>query len=139
MAQLVGHGVQAGVNALVNEPAPSLSGLVTGRAAEPQTLPQRLRQYVNDTVAADDAALRQRELDYQQRTQGSFGGDVGGVVGSVLPYLAPTRALQALGTRVAGAVLPATRAAGVLGRAVSGATQGAVTAATQPVLGEDCR
>jgi len=117
VAQLVGHGVQAATDRLPE-----------GNA---------LRAYVAQTVAADDAALRQRERDYQQRTQGSVGADVGGVIGSVVPYLAPTRALQGIGGKVAGAVLPSRAAAGVAGRAVSGASQGAITGALQPVTEGD--
>lgn len=132
-AQLIGHGVRAGVNALVEAPSPSSPR----HALERETLPQRLRQYVNDTVAADDAALRQREIDYQQRTRGSVGAEVGGAVGSLLPYLAPTRALQGLGSKVVGAVLPRGAASGVIGKAVSGATQGAITGALPPVTEGD--
>lgn len=67
-AQAVQHGVQWGVNKLIDAPQQSLSGLVTGQTPQAETLPQRFRQYVNETVAADDAAMRQREADYQART-----------------------------------------------------------------------
>ena len=77
IAQLVGHGVNAGANLLPE-----------GNA---------VRGYVNRTVASDDAAMRQREADYQARTSGNAGSYTGAAAGEVLPWMMGIGALRSAG------------------------------------------
>lgn len=80
-----------------------------------------------------DAAVRQREADYQRRT-GSLGGSyVGAAVGEILPWMTGMGELRAAGLlpKIAGTGVKATAKKGAL-LAVEGATMGAA----QPVLGD---
>jgi hypothetical protein len=86
-----------------------------------------------DTVAQDDAAMRQREEDYQARTAGNTGSYIGAVPGEVLPWMVGLGELRAAG------LLPTITQGGIKGAAKKGgllAAEGAVMGATQPVLGE---
>lgn len=76
-----------------------------------------------ETVAQDDAALRQREADFQARTRGNAGAKVGGLAGDTAAAVALTRRIP----------MPAT---GVLPRLVAGGAGGALYGASQPVLDE---
>lgn len=117
------HGVsqfaEHGINALANR-------LPSGNP---------VREYINRTVASDDAALRQREADYQARTDGNAMSYAGAVGGEVLPFMAaaPAKILGAVG-QGASRLLPAS--APVLRKVASGAAQGAAIGAVQPVVGE---
>ena len=80
-----------------------------------------------------DAAVRQREADYQRRT-GSLGGSyVGAAVGEILPWMTGMGELRAAGLlpKIAGTGVKATAKKGAL-LAAEGATMGAA----QPVLGD---
>lgn len=134
-AQFVQHGIQGAANALIDAPAQTMSGLVSGQAPQATTIPQRFRQSVNETVAADDAALRQREADYQARTQDNVSSYLGAGMGEVLPWMvgAPAKAINAIGQ---GATNVLSRAPRVLQRMGSGAAQGAAVSLAQPVVGE---
>jgi hypothetical protein len=86
-----------------------------------------------ETVARDDAAMRQREEDYQARTEGNLSSYVGAVPGEVLPWMIGLGELRAAG------LLPKITQGGVKGAAKKGgllAAEGAAMGATQPVLGE---
>src|SRR3546814_16581481 len=52
-----------------------------------------VRQIVGETVASDDAALRQREADYQARVPDSMASYAGAAAGEVVPFAvgAPAR------------------------------------------------
>ena len=97
---------------------------------------QQFRQYVNDTVAQDDAALRQREADYQSQVPDSAASTAGAIAGGVAPFVVggPARALQAVGSRAAGLLSAAPK---VVQRFASGTAQGGLLGAAQPVLSED--
>ncbi len=119
MAQLFGHGVGAGADALL--PADS-----------------SVRQAIDTTNANMDANMAHREQQYQQTVPNSAASYTGAVAGEVAPFLldAPVKGLQAIGD--AAKVLP--DASGWLGSAsrfgnaaLSGAAQGATVAAAQPV------
>src|SRR3546814_8018093 len=70
-AQAVSHGVQS----------------LTDRL--PQGNP--VRQIVGETVASDDAALRQREADYQARVPDSMASYAGAAAGEVVPFAVGAR------------------------------------------------
>lgn len=133
-AQAVQHGAKWLVNKAIDAPQRSLSDLVTGNAPAPQTLPQRFRQYVNDSVAADDAALRSREEDYQARTETNPSSVLGAGIGEALPWLTGTRALAARGllptvSANAGRVSSALQKGGLL--AAEGGLMGLTTPVTE--------
>jgi hypothetical protein len=114
-AQLVGHGVNAAANAAL----PDGNGI---------------REYVNRTVASDDAAMAEREADYQARTEGNMGSYIGAVPGEVLPWMVGLGELRAAG------LLPKITQGGVKGAAKKGgllAAEGALMGATQPVTEGD--
>src|SRR3546814_19251779 len=81
-AQAVSHGVQS----------------LTDRL--PQGNP--VRQIVGETVASDEAALRQREADYQARVPDSMASYAGSAAGEVVPFAVggPARLPQATGATV---------------------------------------
>lgn len=86
-----------------------------------------------DTIAQDDAAMRQREEDYQARTAGNAGSYIGAVPGEVLPWMVGLGELRAAG------LLPKVTQGGLKGAVKKGgllAAEGAVMGATQPVLGD---
>lgn len=104
-------------------------------------MPQRFRQYVNESVAADDAALRDREAAYQARTEDNPSSYLGAAGGQVLPWITGAAALKA------GGVLPTLPkmgdVAGVGSKAVNLlqkggllAGEGALMGATTPVAEE---
>lgn len=119
MAQLFGHGLGAGADALL--PADS-----------------SVRQAIDTTNANMDANMAHREQQYQQTVPNSAASYAGAVMGEVAPFVldAPVKGLQAIGD--AAKVLP--DASGWLGaasrfgnRVLSGAAQGTTVAAAQPV------
>jgi hypothetical protein len=61
--------------------------LITGNSPEPASLAQRYRKFVNDTVDADDAGLREREANYQARNPDNAITYTGAAVGQVAPFL----------------------------------------------------
>lgn len=114
-AQLVGHGVNAAANAVF----PEGNGI---------------REYVNRTVASDDAAMAEREAAYQARTEGNTGSYIGAVPGEVLPWMVGLGELRAAG------LLPKITQGGAKGAVKKGgllATEGALMGATQPVTEGD--
>lgn len=121
-AQLVEHGVNAAANAALPE----------GSA---------LRQYVNQTVASDDAALKRREADYQARVPDGAAAGVGSVVGEVAPWMYGMGQLRAAGLLPKLApVSQVSGAGGVLANLAAKAgllsAEGAAMGAAQPVVGE---
>lgn len=91
-----------------------------------------------DTVAQDDAAMRQREEDYQARTAGNAGSYVGAVPGEILPWMVGLGELRAAG------MLPKLRAtkdvaglgaktANVAGKAGALAAEGGLMGLVSPV------
>src|SRR3546814_14073841 len=114
-AKAVSHGVQS----------------ITERL--PQCNPGR--QIVGETVASDDAALRQREADYQARVPDSMASYAGAAAGEVVPFAvgAPARLLQATGAKVGGLLSKAPK---LVQRIGSGVAQGGLLGLTQPVLDE---
>lgn len=115
MAQFVEHGANAAANLL-----PADSGI---------------RQAVNRTVAADDAALQRRESGYQASVPTNAGTITGAAVGEIAPFLlsAPARILGYAGEKAAG-LLP--KAPQLLRRMMSGGAQGAALGVLQPVTGD---
>lgn len=73
-AQLVQHGIAAGANAL--------------------PLPDAWKQAINEQVASDDAATRQREADYQSRVDTNASSILGAGFGEAAPWLLGTAALR---------------------------------------------
>lgn len=123
LAQLVEHGVNAAANAAM----PESSGI---------------RQYINRTVAQDDAALRNREAAYQGRTDGIGASYIGAGAGEVLPWMVGIGELKAAGvlpklkpvSQVAGF---GNKAANVAAKAGLLAAEGGAMAAAQPVTEGD--
>jgi hypothetical protein len=107
-----------------------VGGLVSGQKPQAHGL-ARVRQAINETVAADDAALAKREADYQARTAGNPSSYVGAAVGEVAPWMVGIGQLRAAG------ILPTITATGVKGAAQRGlllAAEGGAMGAAQPVL-----
>lgn len=137
IAQLLEHGVNSAANALLPAPQQTVGGLVSGQRPQATGL-ARVRQYINDTVASDDAALRQREADYQARTDGNAGSYVGAAIGEVAPWMFGIGEARALG------LLPKVeKGQGFLGKAAELAKKTGLLAAeggtmglVQPVTGE---
>lgn len=110
-------------NALRGPRAPSMSELVAGKK---QSFADRVNAFVRD-----------REANYQQRTDESqssrAGSFVGGAAGEILPWVTGIGALRGAG------MLPkvsATGAKGVVQKAGLLAAEGAAMGAAQPVVGE---
>jgi len=119
--------------------AQSLENVVNAGA---QLLPDNpVSRAINSTVSADNAAMAQREKDYQASTPDSAGAYAGAITGEVLPFLAnkiaaPLRAAGDYAGNIAAKNLP--EATANLGSKIaSGATQGALISAAQPVTSTD--
>lgn len=139
-AQLVEHGVGWLADQVLPEEPGNLSGLITGKKAEPKTLAGRARRAIEETIAEDDAALRAREAAYQAQVPDSVASTAGAVAGAVAPFLLSAGRLGGaqvgnitgrIGAMVGPGTEKALRAIGL------GATEGGVGAATTPVLGDD--
>lgn len=128
-AQLVEHGVNAAANALLPQPEQTMSGLVSGQRPQAHGL-ARVRQAINDTVAADDAALAQREANYQARTPDGLAASGGALIGEVAPWMYGLGELRAAGLlpKIAGTGVKATLKKGAVL-----AAEGGTIGATQPV------
>lgn len=114
LTQFGRHGLQSVVNAVLPEGA--------------------IRQSVNDTTAAYDAALAKQEADYQARTEGNAGSYVGAAGGEVAPWMVGMGEARAVG------MIPKITATGIKGAAQKGgllAAEGAAYGASQPVLEGD--
>lgn len=137
-AQAVQHGVQGLTNAATPAPQQNLSGLITGETPQARGALQQFRQYVNETVARDDAALQQRENQYQAQVPDSLASSAGAVAGGVVPFVVggPAKLLQSVGSKAAGML---SRAPQAVQRLASGAAQGGLLGASQPVLEGDSR
>lgn len=86
------------------------------------------------TAAADDAAMAKREADYQARTAGNMGANIGAVPGEILPWVTGLGELRAAG------LLPTVTATGLKGAAIKGgllAGEGALMGAATPVTDGD--
>lgn len=123
VAQFVGHGVNAAANKLL----PEGSGV---------------RQYVNKTVASDDAALRQREADYQGRVPDGAAATGGAVVGEVLPWMVGLAQLKAAGLlpnlpRVGSLSGTGAKTANIAAKTGLLAAEGAAMGVAQPVTEGD--
>jgi hypothetical protein len=92
---------------------------------------------IQDTVNQDDAALRQREADYQARTPDSVGAYGGAAVGEIAPWMTGVGELRALGLlpKFSEATTVGAKVANVAGKAALLSAQGAAMGATAPVTG----
>lgn len=79
-------------------------------------------------TAEKNAEMRQREADYQRRTDGNVGSYAGAAAGEVLPWMLGIGALRTAG------MLP--KATSTLGKTGLLAAEGAAAGAAQPVTGE---
>jgi hypothetical protein len=132
-AQLVEHGVNAAANAFLPAPQQNLSGLITGKEPDATGL-AGVRQYINRTVAADDAAMARRESDYQGRVPDGAPKAIGSLVGDVAPWMAGVGAVRSAG------LLPTITDTGLRGLAKKGgalAVEGGLMGALQPVTSGD--
>ena len=132
LAQLIENGAAAGANYV----APDSS----------------VAKALTDNANQVNAALKQREADYQASTPNSAGAYAGAATGEILPLVATGagRALSAagdylpnlatrafgLGAPATGAIPLASKVANTVGKVASGATQGAILGASSPVTGE---
>lgn len=94
-----------------------------------------------DTVAQDDRALRQREADYQARTDGNVGAYLGAVPGEVLPWMLGIGELKAAGllpklAATKDVVGLGAKAGNIAAKGGLLAAEGAAYGLSQPVLGE---
>lgn len=122
-AQLVDHGVDSAANAAL----PAGNGL---------------RRYINQTVSSDDAAMAQREADYQARIPNGIPAAIGATVGEIAPWMYGVGELRAAG--VLPKVAPLADVSGIGEKAANLAAkagllsgEGAVMGAAQPVTGSD--
>ncbi|UIY58088.1 transglycosylase SLT domain-containing protein [Burkholderia cepacia] len=122
-AQLVEHGINSGIQALAGGTP--------------------FANYVQGIVNSDDAAIRQREQQYQQNVPNNAASYAGAAVGEILPALAAGGgSLMTKGSQV-GADLAAklglgglgTVAAKGIGSAAAGAALGGAYSSLQPVTG----
>jgi len=134
------HGIAQGVENIVNAGAQLLPDNPASRA-------------INSTVTADNAAMAQREKDYQASTPDSTGAYAGAITGEVLPFMAnkiaaPLRAAGDYAGNLAAKNLSAATAnlaaknlsaatANLGSKIASGTTQGAIIGAAQPVTNPD--
>lgn len=116
LAQLGENAINAGANAVLPE----------GNA---------LRGAINRTTASDNAAMRQREADYQARVPDGIPANIGAVIGAVAPFSYGNTGVQALGQVGKFAETMLSRAP-VAGRIVGGAAQGGLGALAAPVTGD---
>lgn len=135
-AQAVEHGVGWLADQVLPDETRNISGLITGKKAEPTSIGGRLHRYIDDTIAADDEALRQNERAYQATIADTAAADAGAVVGTVAPFLLSG---GRLGGAKVGNILRAALPQGAkfLPRVAAGVTEGAIGAASTPVLGDD--
>jgi len=93
---------------------------------------------MQDTVNQDDAALRQREADYQARTPDGIASYAGAAGGEVAPWMSGIGELRALGLlpKFAAATTLGGKAANVAGKAGLLAAEGGAMGATAPVTGQ---
>lgn len=102
--------------------------------------PESVAAPIRETIAADDAALRRREAEYQAQVPDSPGATAGAVTGAVAPFLLSSGRLGGTQTgniagRLGATIGPRTER---FARAVGfGTTEGAVGSAAAPVLGDD--
>ena len=122
-AQAIEHGVGWLADQVL--PGDDVGSLVGGGS-----LGQRARRAIRDTIEADDAALRQREADYQAQVPDSVAASLGAVTGAVAPFLAS-------GGRLGGNVVTGALGGGGLARILGGVAEGTAGAALAPVLGDN--
>lgn len=121
-AQLIEHGLASSAAALTGDNA--------------------VTRYLNKTVAADDAAMGQRERSYQANTPDSAASYTGAALGEIAPFLVSGGASDLLKTggdavtnsvTNAGARIFPQSVANVAGKVAGGAAQGAAVGAVAPV------
>lgn len=126
LAMLVENGMAKGSDALSN---------AVGYPNNP------VNSYLQTTVASDNAAIQQREKDYQASTPNSPGSYAGATAGEIAPWLigGPLNAFtNGVGKASAQAVSNIPYVGGKLAQAVAGgAAQGVVGGAATPVAGND--
>jgi hypothetical protein len=110
LAQMVEHGVAGAANLLPDNP---------------------ITRAINNTVSSDDAALRQMEQNYQNRTQGSVAAPIGDISAQTLASLMATGFPQGGAASVGNSLL--SRLGNFAGDVGKSALGGAAVAATQPV------
>jgi len=113
IAQLIENGINYGAQQLPNNP---------------------VSQYINKTVQSDNAAMAQREKNYQANTPNSAGAYLGATAGEVAPFVVNSVAAP---LRAAGDMIGKQVANNLAGKVASGATQGALVGAAQPVTNPD--
>ncbi|MFD0738224.1 hypothetical protein ACFQZQ_02830 [Lysobacter koreensis] len=94
---------------------------------------QNVRKFINEETVKGDAQVRQREADYQARTDGNANSYVGATAGEVLPWMTGVGALRTAGK------LPKITADGIKGLLQKGgllALEGGAYGLASPVLGE---
>lgn len=101
-------------------------------------LPGQAGEYFAGVAAKDDAALRQREAEYQARTQDNPSSYAGAAAGQVAPWLLGAGALRARGAlpmlpRVSQVSGTGAKAGNLFAKGGLLATEGALMGATAPV------
>jgi hypothetical protein len=128
-AQLIEHGIGKAADFVDTTPQ-GLSSQITGQPAR-----AGWNQALQGTIASDDAALAQRERDYQSQTLDSAASYAGAAVGEVAPWLTGAgeagglSKLSGFGEKLAAAL----NGGKVTQRVVGGLTQGAAVGASAPV------
>jgi hypothetical protein len=104
-----------------------------------QKLPDNaISQAIHSTVQQDNAAMRQREAEYQSQVPNSNAAYAGAAVGEVAPWLmaGPAKALTSIGEAAStGAARLPWIGGKITQAAAGGAAQGLVMGAAQPVTG----
>lgn len=120
------HGIAQGVENAVNYGAQLFPDNPVSRA-------------INKTVQADNAAMRQREAEYQASIPTNAASVTGAALGEIAPFTlnavaVPLRAAGGLAERFISSHAPQ---AVLAGKAASGSVQGGIVGAAMPVTGED--
>jgi hypothetical protein len=112
-------------------------GAGSGAASRALNSPDNfINNYIQKQVAQDNAAMRQRESEYQSSVPDSAASYSGAAVGGALPFVVGggANALRGVGDMATKALAFAPKLAQKVG---AGAAQGAAIGATSPVLGNE--